>query len=259
MESALEGRHPLDIEYDHAANRHTLDSPRRVLPLLFERRRPTSLLDVGCGTGTWLHVARALGVEDILGVDGVEVATSRLLIPSEVFHVVDLRTPWHLQRKFDLALCLEVAEHLDLPVGKLLVETLTAHADEIVFSAACPGQPGQHHVNCQWPVYWQQMFNDCGFSCSDAIRWRIWNDPDVEVWYRQNMFLARRDPGAGREARLNAVVHPDFLEHLGFAQAFTFANERMKSVEDGAMPVAWYASSAIKALMAKARRRFLPA
>jgi SAM-dependent methyltransferase len=227
--------------------------------VLFERRRPISLLDVGCGTGTWLFVAQMLGIDDIVGVDGVEIAADRLLMPAEAFRVVDLTTPWTLARKFDIALCLEVAEHLDPHAGRLLVETLTAHADEIVFSAACPGQPGQHHVNCQWPVYWQRLFNGYGFACSDAIRWKIWNDPDVDVWYRQNMFVARRDAAAGTEERLKAVIHPDLLQHLVFAEATSVATQRVKSVEDGAMPVAWYANSAVRAMVAKFRRRFLPA
>jgi SAM-dependent methyltransferase len=246
-------------EFDHATNRQTLDSPRKVMPILFDRRWPTSILDVGCGTATWLHVARAFGVEDVFGVDGVAMEADQLLIPTDVFRVVDLRAPWNLERKFDVALCLEVAEHLDARAGGLLVEMLTAHADEIVFSAACPGQPGQHHINCQWPVYWQEVFNRVGFTCSDAIRWKIWDDHTIDVWYRQNMFVATRDARAGREERLRAVIHPDFLPHLVFAEAASVATQRVKSVEDGAMPVAWYASSAVRALVAKLRRRFLPA
>ena len=181
-------------------------------------------------------------------------------MPADVFRVVDLSKPWTLARKFDVALCLEVAEHLDERSSRLLIETLTSHSDEIVFSAACPRQRGQHHVNCQWPAYWQELFNACGFSCSDAIRWRIWNETDVDVWYRQNIFVANRDaPGAGKEERLRAVVHPEFLEHLVFAGASTATMEKVKSLEDGAMPVGWYAVSALRALTAKVRRRFLPA
>ena len=63
----------MPVEYDYAANRHTLDSPRTVIPILFSGRKPGSLLDVGCGIGTWLRVAREFGIEDIKGVDGVEI------------------------------------------------------------------------------------------------------------------------------------------------------------------------------------------
>jgi hypothetical protein len=73
------------------------------------------------------------------------------------------------------------------------------------------------------------------------------------------MFVATRDVQAGSEERLKAVIHPDFLPHLVFAEATNVAMQRVKSVEEGAMPVAWYANSAVRALVAKLRRRFLPA
>jgi SAM-dependent methyltransferase len=248
------------VDYDHRANRHSIDSPRVVIPILFEARRPRSLLDVGCGTGTWLSAARDFGVADVFGVDGVDIAAGDLLVPLGVFRMLDLNGPWSLNRRFDMAFCLEVAEHLDSKVAPSLIQALTSHADEIVFSAACPGQQGQHHVNCQWPVYWQTLFNAHGFVCSDALRWRIWNNPGVDVWYRQNMFIARRDKaGAGREERLKSVIHPDFLPHLAFASAASVISQRMADVANGSMPMGWYGSSALRALVAKIRRRFIPA
>jgi len=252
--------HGRQVDYDHAANRHTLDSPRGVLPVIFADHTPGSLLDVGCGVGTWLKVARELGVDDVAGLDGVDIPAGDLLVPAAAFRVVDLNDAWSLSRRFDVALCLEVAEHLEEAAATPLVESLTRHADVVVFSAACPGQPGQHHVNCQWPVYWQERFNACGFVCSDAIRWRLWNEAAVDVWYRQNLFVAERDgERAGREERLKSVVHPDFLPHLVFAGATSQVVERVRSLEEGAMPVAWYATSALKALTAKIRRRLHPA
>jgi SAM-dependent methyltransferase len=250
----------VSIDYDHAANRHALVSPRIVVPFLFDGRRRRSLLDVGCGIGTWLRAAREYGIEDLCGVDGADIPATALQIPAELVRQVDLTTPWSLNRRFDVVLCLEVAEHLDEPAGRLLVETLTSHTDEIVSSAACPGQPGQHHINCQWPDYWQTQFNARGFVCSDAIRWRIWTESDVDVWYRQNMFVATRDTTrAGQETRLEAVVHPDFLEHLVYARASRAVVENLQSLQDGVLPVGWYAASVYKALAAKVRRQFLPA
>lgn len=244
------------VDYDHAVNRHTLDSPRAIIPLLFGGWRPRSLLDVGCGPGMWLKAAREYGIDDVLGLDGIADANARGLIPAELFRLVDLGAGWNLGRTFDVALCLEVAEHLDPEAGPSLVEALTRHSPRIVFSAACPGQPGQHHVNCRWPSYWQELFNARGFACSDDIRWRIWNDSGIEPWYRQNMFVASRDGrAAGNEPRINAVVHPAMVEHLAFAATRTAVADAMAALQGGSMPLTWYAASACRAAWAKLRRR----
>jgi len=63
----------------------------------------------------------------------------------------------------------------------MLVTSLRAHADTVIFSAACPGQEGQGHINCQWPSYWQALFNRNGFECVDDIRPVIWGNTDIEV------------------------------------------------------------------------------
>jgi len=170
---------------------------------------PESLVDVGCGTGTWLRAAIDSGISDVIGIDGVEIPRDRLLFPSDKFHCRDLCAPVDLGRRFELAICLEVAEHLDQDAGRILIRTLTKHADVILFSAACPGQSGQHHVNCQWPEYWQALFNSEGYACDDSPRWTIWDDSLIEVWYRQNIFIARRDPGAGKEPRIKSIIHPE--------------------------------------------------
>lgn len=203
----------MTVNYDHSQNLHTVSGPQAAMPLLFATGMPRSLLDVGCGTGTWLKTAQDFGVADIFGVDGVDVPAEKLLIPAKFFRRQDLTQPWDLGRKFEAAICLEVAEHLPENSALTLVQLLTSHADTIFFSAAAPGQDGQNHINCQWPDYWQKKFNECGFVCSDDVRWRIWRDDRVEPWYRQNLFCARRDPAqAGREERIAAVAHPANLE-----------------------------------------------
>jgi SAM-dependent methyltransferase len=246
----------VSIDYDHRGPWHTLAAPRAVLPRLFRDGTPHSLLDVGCGIGTWLRAASEAGVGHVYGIDGIEIPAATLLVPQRAFRVVDLSRPWALDRKFDVALCLEVAEHLPASVAGLLVETLTRHADRVVFSAACPGQPGQHHVNCQWPAFWQGLFNAHGYVCSDDIRWSIWNDPDVEVWYRQNMFVATRHPSAaGTEERLLGVIHPDFLKDFVATGAVNAVAANLASVRNGTMPLSWYGAAALSALASKLRRR----
>src|ERR1700722_19336349 len=103
----------MKIEYDHSKNRHTLRGPQAFLPYLFAMNKPSSLIDVGCGTGLWTKAAMDLGVKDALGLDGVPVHPDQLVIPRERFLVQDFTEDWDLKRHFDMALCLEVAEHLD--------------------------------------------------------------------------------------------------------------------------------------------------
>jgi SAM-dependent methyltransferase len=110
------------------------------VPLLIDLFEPQSVLDVGCGTGVWLSVFREHGVDDILGIDGPWIEPRQQEIPEVFFRECDLTRPVALERTFDLALCLEVAEHLPAEAAPGLIESLTALAPVVVFSAAIPGQ-----------------------------------------------------------------------------------------------------------------------
>lgn len=241
------------INYNHHANLHSVTGPRQALPHIVGQRLPHRVLDVGCGTGTWLRAAIDLGVKEVFGIEGIALPAEQLHVPAECVATVDLTTRWELNRRFDLLLCFEVAEHLEEQHAPGLVDALTRHADRIAFSAACPGQPGQHHVNCQWPAYWQRLFNLSGFVCEDAIRWQIWNDSSIEPWYRQNMFLARRDPGAaGHEPRISPVVHPDMMASF----LHTHAVNQIHRIENGLLPIRWYGTVPFKAWASKLQRRW---
>lgn len=240
------------IDYDHDRNLHTAEGPRHAFQRIFCDGLPASLLDVGCGTGTWLKAALDSGVTDVIGVDGIAVPEDAFLVPRKFFSQQDFSRPWNLGRRFDVALCLEVAEHLDEAHAGTLLDALTAHADRIVFSAACPGQPGQHHVNCQWPHWWQQRFNDRGYTCHDTVRWGIWNETDIEPWYRQNIFEARRDDAqAGMEPRIPSVIHPAFVVDVAWREV---TERHLQQIANGALPLSWYVSSSWLALARKAGR-----
>jgi SAM-dependent methyltransferase len=243
------------IDYDHDLNLHTLDGPRAALSIILKESKPRTLLDVGCGTGTWLKAALELGIPEVFGVDGVGIAEEKLLIPRNCFCQQNLTEKWNLGRRFETAMCLEVAEHLDSKFAPILLDALVAHSDRIFFSAARPGQDGQHHVNCQWPSYWQKEFNDRGYVCSDDVRWQIWDDERVEPWYRQNIFLAVRDvQRAGSEPRLQSVIHPD--KTLSGAPS---RDEIVQQIEGGSEPFWWYLLLPLRAAGAKLRRKLFGA
>lgn len=168
-------------------------SAAAVVPVILRLLSPRSVIDVGCGSGTWTKVYRDSGVS-VLGIDGAVVREDQLLIPPAEFQRVDLGKPFGLKREFDLVNCLEVAEHLDESRADGFVADLCRLGPIIVFSAAIPGQGGTHHVNEQWPAYWLPKFAAQGYEAIDCLRPRIWNHPDVAWWYAQNMFvLARQD------------------------------------------------------------------
>lgn len=210
---------PARVDYDHSENIHTLDGAQAALSTLLGGEIPGSLLDVGCGTGTWLRAALDLGIRDVMGVDGVDVDPQRFHAPKGVYQQLDFTKPFNLNRRFDVVLCLEVAEHLPESAAEPFIQSLVRHGNSILFSAACPNQPGQHHVNCQWPQYWQTLFNGQGYACDDALRWRIWRDARIEPWYRQNVFLVFKDAAAGTEPRIEAVLHPDMWPYMDHGAA----------------------------------------
>lgn len=176
-----------------------------------------SVLDVGCGLGGWLAAFSRHGVGDTIGVDGPHVDQGALAIPPSRFVAHDLGTALDLERRFDLVISIEVAEHLDAALAPRFVADLCRHGDLILFSAAIPFQGGVGHVNEQWPSYWAGLFAQQGYWPADIVRPHLWNDERIMYWYKQNMLLYVRE-GAGIDLPIGAlpaldVVHPSrYLE-----------------------------------------------
>lgn len=212
-------------------------SARRVVPVLVDLLHPGSVVDVGCGVGTWVAEFLEQGVADAWGVDGAWVDERLLQIPPERFLRRDLARPFDLGRTFDLVVSLEVAEHLPASSADTFVDSLVRLGPVVAFSAAIPFQGGTHHVNEQWPEYWTERFERRGYAVVDAVRPRVWQAPDVEPYYAQNTLLyvdaahlertgiLARERAATDRSRL-AVVHPGlYLEKVEFAQRLLAAIE----------------------------------
>lgn len=177
-----------------------------VVPAIVARYSPKSVVDVGCGVGVWLQAFAAHGVEDYLGIDGPFVDPSQRHIAVERFYAHDLREPLDIPRRFDVATCLEVAEHLDEGHARTLVQTLTGLANRVVFSAAIPFQGGTSHINEKWPSWWAALFQECGYHPDTQLRDELWATQTQDPWYIQNLvtFAADNKPFAGALD----VVHP---------------------------------------------------
>lgn len=186
-----------------------------VLPALPPVR---AAIDVGCGVGTWLAVLAKQGVAAVQGVDGPWVDVKNLAIPATSFAHHDLREDRDFGRRFDLAISLEVAEHLPQARAAGFVRWLTALSDVVLFSAATPRQGGKNHFNEQWQDYWAALFAECDYVPLDFIRARVWSDAKIATWYRQNLLLyvrrtkmpdLRLPQGALGTPGPLSIVHPE--------------------------------------------------
>lgn len=160
-----------------------------VVPMLMSLFSPQSVVDVGCGVGTWLSSFTRHGVADVCGMDGDYVSSDALRIPPDRFLAANLLNPLPINRRFDLALCLEVGEHLPQERSRSLIAELARLADVVAFSAAIPGQGGTYHINEQWPEFWSGHFESQGYKAIDCLRDQIWQNHDVADWYSQNLVL----------------------------------------------------------------------
>jgi hypothetical protein len=203
----------------------TRASAEAIVPLVVERVRPRSVVDFGCGLGVWLETFARHGVDDYVGVDGPWVPQEALRLAQDHFVTARLDETLRLGRRFDLAVALEVAEHLPEHRAKAFVRNLVEHAPCVLFSAAVPHQGGTDHLNEQWPNYWAEHFAAHDFAVVDGIRPVIWSNPAVLPFYRQNVLLfatasyigerplLARDRERTVEGQLS-LVHPELMESI---------------------------------------------
>lgn len=207
--------------YDYYAQ-GSYQSAKAILPIVFDLIKVNSLIDVGCGSGQWLKAARELGAKRVVGVDpNVE--------QSEDIFAIDFVCGQRMKpifvkngNAFDLAVCVEVAEHIEEGLADRLVSQLCDLAPAVLFSAAIPGQGGADHVNEQWLEYWTEKFSKNGYIAIDCIRTekKIWESAEVEPWYAQNSVLfvqkdiARRRIKRKLWMRLNAKPNGDNIQSM---------------------------------------------
>lgn len=205
---------PYSTRYYEALKEDSAGSARVAVPHILKLFPARSVLDVGCGSGTWANIYAGAGCE-ILGIDGAEVRLDQLQIPEKFFERRNLVEPLRLTRKFDLVNCLEVAEHLPGSRADTFVADLCAAGDVVVFSAAVPGQGGTHHVNEQWPSYWVERFRRHDFVPLDCLRPLLWAESAVAWWYAQNLlaFVRRSRLSDYAAAQATSLPWPTDLVH----------------------------------------------
>lgn len=167
-----------------------LDEP----PIRFvvERFQPRSILDLGCGNGLYPLLYQHLGVEDVLGVDGIELDAT--VLSSKNYQKIDLEKPYDAGRKFDLVVCLEVVEHLSPAATVTMFDTISSHANDgghILFSVAEPGQPGNGHINCLEMRSVLEKWKQLGWEVNLPMTLGLRAISSMQ-WFRRNLLLLER-------------------------------------------------------------------
>lgn len=225
-----------DFEWHKLHGAGTTSSAVAVVDEVLRFLTVSSVLDIGCGDGRWLAAFKARGVENVLGVDGPWTDRSRLLIDdAHEFRVHRLEEPLELDRRFDLVMSTEVAEHISSRHADQFVRNATAHADVVLFGAAIPYQGGFRHVNEAWPSSWAEKFDRVGFTAFDVLRSPLWNREDVLFWYKQNLILYvrsdRKDMKSDVAEHITThniqqlpldVVHPEHYANLASYKQIAF-------------------------------------
>jgi len=165
------------------------DSYKNLLAPVMDALQPKSIIDLGTGSGTWLAAAKELGASRVLGLDGSWASAEHRHISDQEFQVVDFEDSLPDVGRFDLAICLEVLEHISSDAGSRAIAWLCERSDVILFSAAIPGQEGTHHIHEAWQSYWAGKFKEAGYQPYDVIRPIIWSNLEIPWWYKQNTII----------------------------------------------------------------------
>jgi predicted RNA methylase len=170
------------FDYDYAAIAETI----------IKEYQPKRIIDFGCGTGDLARAFASRGVT-VVAIDGY--STPDFSAYSNIhFTKVDLNNVAATQKflkqfeaKFDLAISIEVAEHLNPDVSSSFIEWMTSMADVIVFSAAVPSQDGDGHINCRSRSDWYQFIKQHEYVIADTLRQHFTLNPRLGLWHKFNI------------------------------------------------------------------------
>jgi hypothetical protein len=154
-----------------------------------------SYIDVGCATGDIVNEMDKR-FYDAWGIEGSRSCwdfrvTSKIILQ-------DLREPFTM-RRFCVCSCLEVAEHIEKEYVDIFLGNLTRLSDNLILSAAPPGQGGHYHVNCQPFKYWNSKLNKLGYAHLPILS-KVWRDklkpwstkPGIKAFYQNTEIFSRK-------------------------------------------------------------------
>ena len=181
------------VEYYEELNREEEPQARALAQAITDLYHPQSVIDLGCATGLYLEPLKCQ-------ITGVDISPSAFFervrrVPRQYLSECDLRDELFSPSKKDVALCLEVVEHIGSEHADTLVANICKASDTIVMTAAPPGQAGLNHVNCQPLSYWEEKFASHGFKRDYhdefELVFRVWQVPHT-LWIVRNLMVFKR-------------------------------------------------------------------
>lgn len=156
----------------HLNKTHT---DRGVLVWAINKFNIKSMIDIGCGPGDMVNIAKERNLE-VLGIDGD--FTLNLTEPDFLICDFTIEKP-KIDRTFDLAWSVEFLEHVEEKYMDHYMEAFKS-AKYIICTAAPPGQAGHHHVNCQPKEYWFDKFKQYGFEYDKEMTQEMKNNSTMK-------------------------------------------------------------------------------
>lgn len=162
--------------------------PSELIDKAIEIFNPTSVLDLGCGTGQAVSYFIEKGVPTVLGVEGSAVVIAQAKC-SKFITQFDLNKELNLNRKFDMIFSYEFVEHIHSKHVDILLKNFSNHSNLIVLSAARPGQGGLGHFNEQYSEYWIEKFENEGYNYDVELTQIL---KAAEKMYPENILVFKR-------------------------------------------------------------------
>lgn len=208
----MEKKSIYDNEFYNEQSSWSYNSAKIVMPIIIELFSPKSMADVWCWIWTWLKAWKELWIEKIKWFDWEYALNNELKIDKSEFTPIDLQTKLIADSKYDIAISLEVWEHIYDKHINTYVENLCTLSDIIIFWWAIPWQWWINHVSENWPTFWKMKFEEKWYVMLDIIRQKILNNTNIEYWYRQNMFVfIKKDLYNTKYSNLNDFLYSDEL------------------------------------------------
>ncbi len=194
------GKNPLERIYNDtffniADTKYTLGTtPAIVARVIDHLYHPKSVVDIGCGCGFYLHALEKRGI-DVCGIDGSSAARRNLVIHPDTFLLRDVTKVFSLPRRYDCALCFEVAEHIPTDKSEVLVDNIVSLSDTVFFTAAPKGQGGHDHINEQEPQFWVRLFEQKRYQFLEEETQEIkkmLTEQNAVFWLRENLLVFQK-------------------------------------------------------------------